>query len=252
MKRIIEVGSLKIGEGIPKICVPIVGATKEDIIKTAKLVKESEADFVEWRADFFEDINQWKKVEATLQELKFYLENKPILFTIRTLKEGGNLSISSSEYFKLNSNVIKSGLADLIDIEYCTDKNIITSLVEEAKKFNVYTIISNHDFERTSNKNEIINKLCEMQKLNGDMVKVAVMAKAKRDVLILMEATEEMARVYADRPIITMSMSSLGMISRVTGEIFGSDVTFATVGEQSAPGQMPVEKVKMLLKLLHE
>lgn len=252
MKRIIEVGSLKIGEGIPKICVPIVGATKEDIIKTAELIKESEADFVEWRADFFEDINQWKKVEATLQELKFSLENKPILFTSRTLKEGGNLSISSSEYFKLNSNVIKSGLADLIDIEYCTDKNIITNLVEEAKKFNVYTIISNHDFKGTSNKDEIINKLCEMQKLNGDMVKVAVMAKEKRDVLILMEATEEMARVHADRPIITMSMSLLGMISRVTGEIFGSDVTFATVGEESAPGQMPVEKVKMLLKLLHE
>lgn len=252
MKRIIEVGNLKIGEGIPKICVPIVGVTKEDIIKTAKFAKESEADFVEWRADFFEGINQWKKVEAVLKDLKFSLENKPILFTIRTLKEGGNLNISSNEYLKLNSDVIKSGLAELIDIEYCTDKNIIASLVEESKKFNVYTIISNHDFERTPNKNEIINKLCEMQKLNGDMVKIAVMAKEKKDVLILMEATEEMARVHADRPIITMSMSSLGMISRVTGEIFGSDVTFGTVGEQSAPGQMPVEKVKMLLKLLHE
>lgn len=252
MKRIIEVGSLKIGEGIPKICVPIVGATKEDIINTAELIKESEADFVEWRADFFEDIDQWKEVEATLQELKFSLGNKPILFTIRTSKEGGNLSISSSEYFKLNSNVIKSGLADLIDIEYCTDKSIITNLVEEAKKLNVYTIISNHDFEGTPNKNEIINKLCEMQKINGDMVKVAVMAKEKRDVFILMEATEEMARVHADRPIITMSMSSLGKISRVTGEVFGSDVTFATVGEESAPGQMHVGKVKMLLKLLHE
>ncbi len=251
MKRIIEVGNLKIGEGIPKICVPIVGATKEDIIKTAELIKKSEADFVEWRADFFEDINQWKKVEATLQELKFLLENKPILFTIRTLKEGGNLNISSNEYFKLNSNVIKSGLADLIDIEYCTDKNTVKSLINEAKKFNVITIISNHDFERTPDKDEIINRLCEMQKLNGDMVKIAVMAKEKRDVLILMEATEEVSRVHADRPIITMSMSSLGIISRVTGEIFGSDVTFGTVGEKSAPGQMPVEKVKMLLELLH-
>lgn len=251
MKRIIEVGNLKIGEGIPKICVPIVGATKEDIIKIAELIKKSEADFVEWRADFFEDINQWKKVEATLQELKFLLENKPILFTIRTLKEGGNLNISSNEYFKLNSNVIKSGLADLIDIEYCADKNTVKSLINEAKKFNVITIISNHDFERTPDKDEIINRLCEMQKLNGDMVKIAVMAKEKRDVLILMEATEEVSRVHADRPIITMSMSSLGIISRVTGEIFGSDVTFGTVGEQSAPGQMPVEKVKMLLELLH-
>lgn len=91
-----------------------------------------------------------------------------------------------------------------------------------------------------------------MQKLNGDMLKIAVMAKEKSDVFILMEATEEMARIHADRPIIAMSMSAVGMISRVAGEFFGSDVTFATVGEQSAPGQLPIERVKKLLNLLHE
>lgn len=252
MKKIIEIGSLKIGEGVPKICVPIIGVTKEEIINSAKFINESGADFVEWRADFFNNVKQWEKVEEVLHELKFWLKDKPLLFTFRTLQEGGNLYISSKKYLELNINVIRSKIIDFVDIEYYIGKNIVRDLVAEAKINNVYTVISNHDFNKTPNKDEIINRLCEMQKLNGDMIKIAVMAKEKSDVFILMEATEEMARIHADRPIIAMSMSAVGMISRVAGEFFGSDVTFATVGEQSAPGQLPIEKVKKLLNLLHE
>ncbi len=252
MKKIIEIGSLKIGEGVPKICVPIIGTTKEEIINSAKFINESGADFVEWRADFFNNVKQWEKVEEVLHELKFWLKDKPLLFTFRTLQEGGNLYISSKKYLELNINVIRSKIIDFVDIEYYIGKNIVRDLVAEAKINNVYTVISNHDFNKTPNKDEIINRLCEMQKLNGDMIKIAVMAKEKSDVFILMEATEEMARIHADRPIIAMSMSAVGMISRVAGEFFGSDVTFATVGEQSAPGQLPIEKVKKLLNLLHE
>lgn len=252
MKKIIEIGSLKIGEGVPKICVPIIGTTKEEIINSAKFINESGADFVEWRADFFNNVKQWEKVEEVLHELKFWLKHKPLLFTFRTLQEGGNLYISYKKYLELNINVIRSKIIDFVDIEYYIGKNIVRDLVTEAKINNVYTVISNHDFNKTPNKDEIINRLCEMQKLNGDMIKIAVMAKEKSDVFILMEATEEMARIHADRPIIAMSMSAVGMISRVAGEFFGSDVTFATVGEQSAPGQLPIEKVKKLLNLLHE
>lgn len=252
MKKIIEIGSLKIGEGVPKICVPIIATTKEEIINSAKFINESGADFVEWRADFFNNVKQWEKVEEVLHELKFWLKDKPLLFTFRTLQEGGNLYISSKKYLELNINVIRSKIIDFVDIEYYIGKNIVRDLVAEAKINNVYTVISNHDFNKTPNKDEIINRLCEMQKLNGDMIKIAVMAKEKSDVFILMEATEEMARIHADRPIIAMSMSAVGMISRVAGEFFGSDVTFATVGEQSAPGQLSIEKVKKLLNLLHE
>ncbi len=39
------------------------------------------------------------------------------------------------------------------------------------------------------------------------------MPQNKKDVLTLLVATEEMASEYADRPIITMSMSGTGAIS---------------------------------------
>lgn len=251
MKKVIEIGNIKIGEGIPKICVPIVGKTKKEIVEEAILIKEAKADLVEWRVDFFQNINQWEDIKDILIELKKILKHIPILFTIRTLEEGGNLKISLEEYLDLNIMVIESGLIELIDIEYemgCS----IKSLIQKAREAKIYTVISSHNFEITPNKFGLIDKMCKMQKINGDIIKIAVMPKSSRDVLTLIEATEEMTRCHADRPLITMSMSSLGSITRLSGEIFGSDITFATIGKESAPGQIPVDKVKAILSLLHE
>lgn len=252
MKKIIKIRNLEIGEGIPKICTPIVNTTMDEILNMAKKIKESGADLVEWRADYFENIKEWQEVENTLKALRDILESIPILFTLRTLNEGGNLKISSEEYYKLNNNIVRNNLADIIDIELSLGHEIVRKLIAEAKKFNVYTIISKHDFEKTPDKKEIIKIMCEMKKLNGDILKMAVMPKNQRDVLVLLDATEEMARVYADRPIVTISMSSLGVVSRLTGEVFGSAITFGIVDEESAPGQIDIDELKRFLKVFHE
>ena len=36
MSKYVEVRGVKIGEGVPKICVPIVGKTKEEILAAQK------------------------------------------------------------------------------------------------------------------------------------------------------------------------------------------------------------------------
>ena len=53
----VNVRSVKIGEGIPKICVPIVGVTVDDIINEANAIVSLPADVVEWRADWYEDVH---------------------------------------------------------------------------------------------------------------------------------------------------------------------------------------------------
>ena len=53
MKQIVTVRNLTIGEGMPKICVPIVETTEEAIIKRAEELMEYPVDLVEWRADYF-------------------------------------------------------------------------------------------------------------------------------------------------------------------------------------------------------
>ena len=116
----------------------------------------------------------------------------------------------------------------------------------------VKVVMSNHDFLKTPPKEEIINRLCKMQEMNADLPKIAVMPQTTEDVLTLLSATNEMVTKYADRPIITMSMSGLGVVSRLAGEIFGSTLTFGASKVASAPGQVSVEKLAKVLEIIHE
>ena len=114
----VNVREAEIGKGIPKICVPVVGITRDDIIDAACKAKET-ADLVEWRADWYEDVLDFKKTEKMMEELRETLGDIPLLFTFRTLKEGGEKEIEKSVYVKLNEMAVKTGFADLVDAEAC-------------------------------------------------------------------------------------------------------------------------------------
>ena len=55
-----------------------------------------------------------------------------------------------------------------------------------------------------------------------------------------------------EKPVITMSMGKTGVLSRLYGEVTGSAVTFAAGIRASAPGQIPVKRMRDTLMLLHE
>ena len=248
----VKVRNIEIGAGIPKICVPIVGVTREEILEAAENIKSTKADVVEWRVDWYEDIFDFAKTEATMQALREVLGEMPILFTFRTSKEGGEKAIETETYVELNQNAAKTGLIDLVDVEAFTGDESVKAVVETAHANGVKVIASNHDFHKTPAKEEIVSRLRKMQDLGADVPKIAVMPQNKKDVLTLLAATEEMVSEYADRPIITMSMSGTGVISRLCGEVFGSALTFGAVGKVSAPGQMGIEDLTTVLGLLHK
>ncbi len=244
------VRNVKIGEGLPKICVPIVGKTREEILDAAQKLLPVGADLVEWRVDWYEDVFHYEKVEETAKQLRSVLGDMPLLFTFRTSKEGGEASIETADYVALNQKICASGYVDLVDVEAFTGDDAVKAVVEEAHKYGVKVIASNHDFDKTPEKSDIIFRLRKMQELGADIPKIAVMPRNKKDVLILLCATEEMT-AYADRPIITMSMAGTGVISRICGEVFGSALTFGCVGKASAPGQMDAQTLREMLTALH-
>lgn len=247
----VEVRGVRIGEGIPKICVPIVGTTRDEILAAAKSFESVKKDVVEWRADWFEGVFDFAHVEAVLKELRRVLGNTPILFTFRTANEGGEKAIEPAAYAELNKRAAATGLIDLVDVEAFTGDEVVRDIIESAHESGVVVVASNHDFEKTPEKDEIVRRLRKMQELGADIPKIAVMPQSRKDVLTLLSATEEMASEYADRPIITMSMSATGLISRLCGECFGSALTFGAVGKASAPGQMNASDLSEILNLIH-
>ena len=247
----IKVRDIEIGAGAPKIIVPIIGVTKEDILNEAKTFDSIPVDVVEWRVDWFEHVFEFDKVEDVLKELRTALGNIPLLLTFRTKKEGGEKAIDTKDYKELNLRAAKTGYVDFIDVEIFTGDDVVREIIDGAHAAGVRVIASNHDFFKTPAKSDIIYRLRKMQDMGADIPKIAVMPQSKRDVLTLLGATEEMVTDYADRPIITMSMAGTGVISRLCGEVFGSSMTFGAAKKASAPGQMGVNDLNTVLDLLH-
>ncbi len=247
----ININDMIIGKGIPKIIVPIVEKTKEEIIQKAKDFKEIHFDLVEWRVDFYEDVFNIPKVIDTLKELKSELDTTPLIFTFRTKNEGGEKTIAAEEYIALNKAAAESGCVDIIDVEIFMGDEVVKENIKNIHDAGIFVIGSNHDFIKTPDKDEIISRLRKMQEMDADIPKIAVMPNSEEDVITLLSATNEIHKKYADRPIITMSMGPLGVISRVTGELFGSSMTFGAVGQVSAPGQLHVEDLSFALQIIH-
>ena len=249
--KTVKIRNVEIGAGIPKICVPIVGVTKEDILAQAKALQSLPTDVVEWRIDWFENVFDFDALKDALTDLRAVLGGLPLLMTFRTSKEGGEKAIDAEDYAELNIKAAQTGLVDLIDVEVFTGDEIVSRIIREAHAAGVKVVASNHDFDKTPDKDDIVSRLRKMQAMDADIPKIAVMPRSKRDVLTLLAATEEMATDYADRPIITMSMAGTGVISRLCGEVFGSALTFGAAGKASAPGQMGVQDLSTVLGLLH-
>lgn len=280
--KTVKIRGVEIGAGIPKICVPIVGAAKKEILEQAAALRSVPADMAEWRIDWFENVYDFDALFDVLTDLRAALGDLPLLLTFRTSGEGGEKSIGPEAYSELNIRAARTGLIDLVDVELFTgggidpssterttgggslppdhpsdpelysDASIVRRIVREAHAANVFVVASSHDFDRTPDKEELIRRLRLMQDLDADILKVAVMPRCRKDVLTLLEATEEMASMYADRPIVTMSMAGTGVISRLCGEIFGSAITFGAAGRTSAPGQMDARDLRTALELIHK
>ncbi len=251
MSKVLKIREMNLGEGKPKICVPIVGRTERELREEVETLKTSCCDIVEWRVDYFEEIDNFEKVKEILGELRVLLGRIPILFTCRTKKEGGEKDISAENYIQLYKNVIETKKVDLVDVELFLGDCVSREVIDYAHQYGVYVVMSNHDFEKTPKQEVLVERLKKMRELGADVPKIAAMPTSPRDVLNLLSATNEYVENYADCPIISMSMAWLGGISRIAGEFFGSALTFAAAKHVSAPGQMSVNDVNYILKVLH-
>ena len=244
-----KVNNIIFNDGKPKICVPITSSTDEQILNDFEILENLDFDLVELRIDYYEHVESFNKVSELLRKIKKSYA-KPLLFTFRTVQEGGMHDISEEKYFSLNHFAIEIGLVDMLDIELFNSQEEIKKIIDNARLNNVKIIMSNHDFNKTPSKEEIIHRLTKMQEYGADITKIAVMPNSEEDVLTLISATLEMKKTEADRPFVTISMGSLGVITRLTGELFGSCMTFAALNNTSAPGQINVRNAREILELL--
>ena len=248
MTHTVTVGNVTLGEGRPKIIVPLVGKTADSILEAAEQARDLDCDLIEWRIDFYEEVETPQKVAALSHQVKQAVQ-KPLLVTFRTKKEGGELELPDDQYFAIYKEILTQGAADLLDLELFMPAEEVAATIELAHENGVKVVMCNHDFDATPSQEEIVRRLSLMEEKGADICKIAVMPQSNKDVLTLLAATAEM-KDKATRPLITMSMGALGMVSRVSGEAFGSAATFGAAKQASAPGQVPVSVLREILATL--
>ena len=228
----LEIKHRVIGGGEPLICVPVVEQDAQSVIREITYLSQSTADMIEWRVDAFRDFTDYNAIRSVFEAVAPLLGEKLFLYTFRTAHQGGMAQVKAEQLDDLHDLAAESGCVDLVDL-------------------GVSVIASHHDFEQTPSP-EVMKMLLEKMCTGGaDIVKLAVMPQNYKDVLNLLDVTAQFREENPDTPVITMSMGSLGGISRISGETFGSCVTFGAHEKPSAPGQFAMKELRQMLDTIH-
>lgn len=92
--------------------------TKEEVIKEVEYFVKSDADMIEWRLDAFEHYTDYNEVREILQQIAPLLKKKLFLYTFRTAKQGGVVSVDRETLNDLHDLAAESECVDLIDLEF--------------------------------------------------------------------------------------------------------------------------------------
>lgn len=222
-----------------KIVVPIMLTELAELEKVC-VSDYRTADIVEWRADF---LSADEILEMAPKFFEKFKESK-ILFTLRTVREGGNIQVSEKKYLQILKEILTYNPA-YIDVEFFTHGPSFAAL----KDFRDKMVLSYHNFDEVPS--DLTNRLIKMHEEGTAFVKVAVMPERECDVLDLLQITRDMTLEYGDH-FISMAMGDLGRLSRISGYLTGSCWTFASLENSSAPGQISLKETEYILDILEK
>ncbi len=235
------------------ICVPIVGPTVEDILSQVQEAVQAKVDLIELRPDMWMKGSHLLEEEYILtivnlvEEVHSRYVKMPMLFTWRTLAEGGDTYLTNENYCKLLQAIVDQNLVDAVDVELFAYTDTISQIIKQAHHQNIQTVMSYHNFQSTP-KLEILHGYAErMISAGASVIKFALMPTTSDDVISVLQFTKELTQRYPQLPRITMSMGQLGQMTRTCGNVFGNCLTFGTLGQASAPGQVDVNLLQQLL-----
>ena len=231
----LSIGNVGIGR-VPRIVAVVWGP---QLLELAAKARENGADLLEVRIDLFKKVNLAglkKELKVIRQKVKL-----PVIVTVRRKDEGGGRRYSERERLLLLKSLIPS--IDAVDIELRSER-IGGEVIREAKLRKRKILVSYHNLVKTPPDEELEDIAFRAKGAGGDIVKIAVRAKSRDEVVRMMTFTYHCPH----RPLVSISLGRAGTISRVLAPFFGSCLTYAYVDSPAAPGQLNVSQLREELK----
>lgn len=238
----------------PAIIVPLAGTTSEVVIEEARAREQAGADVLEFRADFLlanhpeMDFNTVGR--DVLREL-FAETSVPVLFTLRTRDQGGELQAARFRYRVLMATVLDIMMQENlpaervgVDLEFRSPAT--PDLARRAGELGYTPVVSHHEWNETPDSEVMYVMLEDMLQIPSSVAKLAVMAHSDSDTQRLLDVTRAVCE-KSGRPLLTIAMGEAGQRSRFEGWKYGSVATFASAGTTTAPGQPTLEQLREAL-----
>lgn len=239
------------------LAIPIKSDNYKDIKLIIKEGIKSGSNFIEFRFDYIK--NDDLLTTNVLRNLRDLIPAKICsIFTLRHHSEGGKLEISEDRREKIILRLIEAK-PDYIDIEMNSNRSLLEKIKEISDYNNVMFIFSSHDFIKTPNFDDSISKVDKFERLlldelkfnvktiNNSVYKLIFTTQEFKDNFVPMKICNFYSKI--NRKIISFCMGDLGIISRIYCLKNGAFLTYGSLIEGTAPGQIKFKDIKSWLEL---
>lgn len=206
-------------------------------LAAALKLRPGAVDFLELRVDAFADPAECVRLERSLPRLR-----APLLLTVRHPLEGGSGGLRLAQRRELYRRFLPQ--ASLVDVELrCA--GALGEVIEAARAQGARVILSHHDFHKTPSPARLHALRSAARSAGADVLKVAAMAEAARDVAVLLDFLTE--RQPAVPALAVMGMGAFGKVSRLVFAQAGSVLNYGFLDRPQVAGQWPAKLLKQRL-----
>ncbi len=200
------------------IIASIAEATVERVVQRIDQARKAGADAAEVRVDYLET----REIEPILAR-----KTLPVIVTARPVWEGGRWTGSEDDRIALLREACRAG-AEYVDVEFKAYKDF--------DRGRASLILSWHDFEATPENLDAIAR--KMAGLEPAMIKIAVQARGIADAMRCVAVQKTLPL-----PGTVIAMGEFGEALRILYRRYGGVVTYASIGDETAPGQLTVAEL---------
>jgi len=239
------------------ISIPIKYTSIKEVTPIIDKAIKSKPNLIELRFDYISKIKTLNQ-DFVRDLLNIIHPHVAVIFTLRDSSEGGQLKIHPKERFKILKMFIETK-PDYLDIEMNTDKNVLDQIIKLTYQNEVKIIFSYHNYEKTINFDESIKLIqdfnekltqelfLDSKKLEKNIYKVIFTAQNFEDNIIPLR----LCKYFSNSPqkLISFCMGPVGIFSRIMCVTVGSFLTYASLEEKTAPGQINIDEMREIYHL---
>lgn len=221
----------------PAICASVIGKKITDLERGSDKALEKSADIIEFRMDKLEDFTDLDSLLSS---------NLPSIVTNRSVKEGGHFDGGERERIQVLLDAIEKGVS-CVDIELSSSRELIEEVIKTAENYETSVILSHHNFEEVPSLEELQEKVREMNNYDYDFGKIIGFSNKYKDSIRMLKFLIQSLEKEKNHKIIAFAMGDKGEFTRITAPLLGSPIAYASVEEETAPGQLSVTDLREIL-----